>query len=558
MTGSLQDREDDDLRIEIIPGTEVMVDLGDDEEIAKSQGHHHVVLVPQPSDDPHDPLNWSPFWKTSAMIAASSVSFMHGFSPLALAPMVPFLMKDFERSLEDIIRFTGVTILVLGFSNFIWIPMASSFGRRPVLILSQLVCLASHIWRARATSYNSFMGAAILSGIGSGPGETIQPAIIADLYFLHSRGSWNTLYWVCYMGALMVAPIISGTMAEHVGWPSFWWLSAGMTAFSLMLIIFGFPETMWHRDESTHIQPVRDESDIKKAITEHVERDSRKVQATEKQQGIALSTGGSGAGDVPQHNHREALGEGSPNRQQWRLYQLSSDPWRRVARDIWTPWRLFVYPIVLFSSLVAGWSCSNMLILNLTQSQVLSAPPYNWSAEAVGFTNFALFGGIIIGLFTAGPFSDWVSARATLRNRGIREPEMRLPAMIPFVLIMVLGNVITALGYQFGWPWQPIVVIGYGCAGIQVAALPSIVSTYAVDSYKPVAGALFVAITVNKNLWGYGLAEFVTEWSAEAGFIPVFMLNMGLTLLWSLFSILFYYKGKTIRGWTKNSNVHQM
>lgn len=37
----------------------------------------------------------------------------------------------------------------------------SSFGRRPVLIVSQLVCLASHIWRAKATTYNSFMGAAM-------------------------------------------------------------------------------------------------------------------------------------------------------------------------------------------------------------------------------------------------------------------------------------------------------------------------------------------------------------------------------------------------------------
>jgi hypothetical protein len=50
------------------------------------------------------------------------------------------------------------------------------------------------------------------------------------------------------------------------------------------------------------------------------------------------------------------------------------------------------------------------------------------------------------------------------------------------------------------WPWQVIVIIGYTCAGIQVAALPGMVSTYTVDSYKPVAGSLFVSITVNKNV----------------------------------------------------------
>jgi hypothetical protein len=43
--------------------------------------------------------------------------------------------------------------------------------------------------------------------------------------------------------------------------------------------------------------------------------------------------------------------------------------------------------------------------------------------------NFAILIGALIGLATAGPLSDWVSARATKKNRGVREPEMRLAAM---------------------------------------------------------------------------------------------------------------------------------
>jgi hypothetical protein len=43
-----------------------------------------------------------------------------------------------------------------------------------------------------------------LNGIGAGPSETLQPQVIADIYFLHDRGTWNTLYWVVYMGSLMV------------------------------------------------------------------------------------------------------------------------------------------------------------------------------------------------------------------------------------------------------------------------------------------------------------------------------------------------------------------
>lgn len=137
-------------------------------------GSHHFVksgagvLVPQPSADPHDPLNWSKLWKTCCITAATSVTFTQGFGPLALAPMFPDLIQAFDSDLASVVKFTGVAILVLGFSNFIWVPISSSFGRRPVYIASQVICLVASIWRAVAKDYGSFMGACVLNGIGAG------------------------------------------------------------------------------------------------------------------------------------------------------------------------------------------------------------------------------------------------------------------------------------------------------------------------------------------------------------------------------------------------------
>ena len=123
---------------------------------------------------------------------------------------------------------------------------------------------------------------------------------------------------------------------------------------------------------------------------------------------------------------------------------------------------------------------------------------------------------------------------------------------------MILGNFIVAFGYDQKWSWKPIVIIGYTCAGIQVAALPALVTTYAVDSYKPVAGSVMVAITVNKNVWGYGFSEFLTPWIMKSGFVPPIMTNMSLIILWCSFGIVFYYFGKTFRRWSKNDGVHKM
>jgi len=558
MEMSFDDKElhqiEEELHVEILPGTEIMADIGS-HHFVKSSGRDHRVLVPQPSDNPNDPLNWSVGWKISAIVASSMVSFVQGFGPLSLAPMFGDYIEAFNCSLADAVQFTGVAILVLGFSNFIWVPLSTSFGRRPVYIFSNLICLGSSIWRARAQTYGSFMGACVLNGIGAGPAETIQPAVIADIFFLHDRGKWNTLYWVVYMGSLMFGPIISGAMAENVGWRSFWWFNTGLIGLSTLMVVFMFPETKWHRQHPNEIHHSLATGDQKPnaETTEELKTDSSR---TDNPDSIAVAPEPLTAVETAARD--PYLGRGKPSKGQWGLYTPNPNPVKSVLLDLWIPWKLFAFPIVEFASFVVSWSCSSFLTLNLTQTQAFAAPPYNWSSQSIGFTNFAVFAGALIGLVTAGPLSDWVAARLTARNRGIREPEMRLVAMIPYVIIMYLGNIIVSVGYENQWPWEAIVIIGYTCAGIQVAAIPGIVSTYAVDSYKPVAGSLFVSITVNKNVWGYGFSKFITEWIVADGYIPPIMTNASLILLWCLFGFLFYYKGKTFRRWSKNSSVHRM
>ena len=49
---------------------------------------------------------------------------------------------------------------------------------------------------------------------------------------------------------------------------------------------------------------------------------------------------------------------------------------------------------------------------------------------------------------------------------------------------------------------------------------------YAVDSYKPIAGSIFVAIIVNKNVWAYGFRKFVTPWTISSGHLTPTMTHV--------------------------------
>ncbi|KAL2216023.1 hypothetical protein M432DRAFT_664577 [Thermoascus aurantiacus ATCC 26904] len=152
------------------------------------------------------------------------------------------------------------------------------------------------------------------------------------------------------------------------------------------------------------------------------------------------------------------------------------------------------------------WTVSSYLTVNLTQSQAFAASPYN-SSQTICFLNLATSIGAFIGLATNGVLSDWILRRATKRNRGIKEPEMRLPTMIPYSSLR------------------------FTAAGIQVAAFPGIASTYAVDSYKPVAGSLFVTITINKDVWRYRFSKFIMPWIESDSYPPSIMLNTCLIAL---------------------------
>lgn len=84
---TLQDIENE-LDITIYPGTEVMVDVGSHHFIKSSNSKQEGrVLVPQPSDDPLDPLNWTLLWKITTLLCVSFVSISQNLGPLANAPL---------------------------------------------------------------------------------------------------------------------------------------------------------------------------------------------------------------------------------------------------------------------------------------------------------------------------------------------------------------------------------------------------------------------------------------------------------------------------------------
>jgi MFS family permease len=491
-------------------------------------------LVPHPSSDPADPLNWSRLWKLTVATSQLIYVWVLVCSALSLAPMFPFLAQEFHLNQQQLSLLTGLNVITLGFANIFIVPLSNIFGRRPTSIFFGVLVVLTNIWQALATSHQSLLAARACNGVVAATSETIMIQVIADMFFLHERGFWVGTYFTLYFSGAFLGPIMAGNIAAHHGWRSFFWLSVALTAFSTLLLVFTFPETKYHRTPSTA-----------------EDRAQEKIAAGRQESGADSEANSDHAGDH--------VGRGKPNKGQFMPVQKLESNWLSfIVRDLTTPIIVFFNPIIFWAALMLAGPADLLLLFNLTESGLLGSPAYGWSPSAVGYSNFAFFVGGLIGVLTAGPLSDYLARRATIKNNGIREAEMRLPALIPYVCFFIISHVVGAVGYQRLWPWQAILVCGFGFSGLAVTSIPTISIAYAVDCYKPISGEIMIVATVMKNVLGFCLSYWVFNVQAMAGWVSVYMVQFAVSMLPVVLAVPLYYYGKNLRRWTKDSTLHRM
>jgi hypothetical protein len=205
-----------------------------------------------------------------------------------------------------------------------------------------------------------------------------------------------------------------------------------------------FPETRYNRpaapSSSGSITSASDDKTLRMSKDEEIHVASQTTQTKGPEEKGAKS-------QTKYHVHTAADRSrpvGRPSKEQFSLIPKAQFEAKDIIfRDIVAPIQIFTFPIICWVAFAFGFSTNCLLALNLTQSQVFAAPPYLFNPAQVGFVNFAFVVGGMIGLMTAGPFSDWVSMRATKRNNGVREAEMRLVALVPYIAICLVGMVVS-------------------------------------------------------------------------------------------------------------------
>ena len=118
---------------------------------------------------------------------------------------------------------------------------------------------------------------------------------------------------------LQIGPIISGPMAQHSGWRSYWWLNVAMLGATFAAVAIGFPETKWHR---IHPNEMLAASAASAPSDEKIS--AQKVQYVDLEKTSIPSIRTSHLTPTKTAERDHWLHKGAPSKRQFRLFQANS------------------------------------------------------------------------------------------------------------------------------------------------------------------------------------------------------------------------------------------
>ncbi|OOG00249.1 hypothetical protein ASPCADRAFT_401292 [Aspergillus carbonarius ITEM 5010] len=488
-----------------------------------------IQRLPVPSEDPNDPLNLARWEKTGIVVCCCwfSIMSLSVVGGLGSVLDVFFQMYGAEgHSTNQVVWLSTFPSLLVGIGNYIILPLALVCGRRPVMLLANLVLLGSLIGCALSQNWAQHFGLRLLLGFATGATESLLPLMLAEVTFIHQRGTIYGIYWATQNIVTSLLTLASSYEVAALGWRWFYWVFVIAVAVGLVIVVFFGFETRYQRQAII----VNDQV----VITDQYGV-TRVLAAEETQDYLARDDrlGPSFADESPpKKTYRQMLRPWSG---------LAPRPWRMILLTWWQMLETFSSPGIIYATLVSAVILGGSVGVSLTYDTVLQYH-YGWDAASIGLINLGgVFGGLG-GMLYAGIFGDRFIVWVAQRSGGVHKPEHHLLLLIVPGLLAVASLILygfTARGHAtWGGPFM-------GWTLYQVSFVSTLIRTtsFATEAWEKNPGPALVTVVGTKNLIGfgvsYGLNPMVAKYSYPAAMgilagvvggilllgIPVYFLN---------------------------------
>ncbi|KAL6250758.1 hypothetical protein RBB50_003061 [Rhinocladiella similis] len=537
--------------VEHVPGTVYVyeseqrhADLLESARHLKRDKTGRIILVPQPSNDPNDPLNW-PLWQRDFILGILCfVSCLATTaSPLLAADSVTVALI-FKRTFQDAALLTAYHLVGVGVAGWLFVASARVWGKRHLFLLGALLMVATSAWGGSTHTnhnYASLLWSRVFQGVALAPFEALVNACVGDLYFVHQRGVRMAITNTCLFGGAFLTPVFVGMISAHIGWEWSFYLLAIFMALGFLLLFFFVPETAYRRAHALDLDLLAEES------------------STES---LAQPRNGATPETEEKPLHSMTITE-DPGRKVSYIQTLVPFNGRKTDesffRLLFRPFPLFLHPAVAWACLIQGVIIGWTVMVGVILSLIFLGPPLFFNEERAGKMYTSAFIGSMIGLLLAGSYSELVTNFMIRLNKGKYEPEFRILLVIPtlvFSAIGLYGFGITANDVaRYGWI-VPEVFLAFIIISMVMGAIAS--AQYLLDAHRELAVEAFTDLLIFKNIFSFVLAYNAYNWVFAIRINNLFIIFASIEVALCLLSVPMYVFGKRNREFFHRHDILKM
>ncbi|KAF7342631.1 MFS general substrate transporter [Mycena sanguinolenta] len=453
---------------------------------------HGLSLIPQPSSDPSDPLNFPQWLKIAILVQVSALAGVGFLNWTVINPAYVPLAMQFHITTVVASYQTAIATAFSGIGSFLWVPLSNTFGRRPLLLFTTLLSAALCYAAGEAQTWSRLLGTRALNGFATSSFITIGAGMVTDCFFLHERGRAFGVFNVILSNLTHIAPITGGFIAQYVNYRWCYYLAGIVDLTLFIIILFCLPETLYMRG-------------------------SRPVETSK-----------------PILSRMRLWG----HRPEGRHLQLS---------DFWRPFQMMIYPSVTISAVYYSITFPFATVLPGVTSATLFRLKHHFSISQTGLVlGFGMLVGTTLGELLGGVVIDRSMYLSRKSHGGEVVPEVRLHGIWAGAILHPIGVLIWGFSWQYKTHWMAP-TIGFAIMNFAAQNISTVIYSYIADCYKPQTPESAQVLNFVRQTFGMTIGFWAIPMGTKIGYQ-----SMGVTLalveVVTFVPIIFLmYRGKSIR-----------
>ncbi|KAF2146450.1 uncharacterized protein K452DRAFT_241213 [Aplosporella prunicola CBS 121167] len=170
------------------------------------------------------------------MFALGMAVFLAAMDITIITTALPTISEHFQSS-------AGYTWIGSAFnlaaaaSTPLWGKISDIFGRKPVLLIANVIFFVGSLIAAVAVNIGMLIVARAIQGVGGGGLIILVNIVISDLFSMRSRGAYFGIIGMVWALASALGPVIGGAFTEKVSWRWCFYINLPLDGAAFLIIL---------------------------------------------------------------------------------------------------------------------------------------------------------------------------------------------------------------------------------------------------------------------------------------------------------------------------------